>query len=1269
MSFQVTLTAASSTLFQYIDNQVPTGLSFSFVESVILANTIVSTNDASFGPDDITYFININPETGVPAGAGNSQSYFVSIAYIDPYTGDGILSSSSLTFTFQIISPPPPPPTLSITKLGDLLVNTTTYPSGITAQQLTDLLRSRVSISASGGQSFTVEYVPTPTTWSAPTTGSVTRSYDIRAVDGTNTTNYVTVVATYTVTDAVAPTITGPNTVSFVEDTATDSTVLALFTFTDNVTPSNLLVNTVTGIRNYAEAGTYNISINSRDQAGNTGNKSVVLTITAASVTDTIPPVANGPSAFFFTLAQNKRVSDVRNAFTVTDNVTPINLIDYEPKIDGSTVAKTYQFPLGITNLTLRFFDEADNYTAPIPVTVNVLDNDTGLIYNENEEKRQELVNLQDYSATMVSILTNDIWTPISWLVDPVTVNYTIDQTTDEININFLSEQLDNRLQAGTLVRVTYASTSDNRNTWGVPEYDAKDRPLNHDVMVVESGNMVKLGDQSVYRHNYKLAELITLLKDYRLPTLTYTSFTEVTVTDAASGNLATYYQRPTNALTIIQRAIRQAQPTTSVETSNLTLKYKIMDGIFLQGQMLGVDHQFQEATLYDVFTEIGRIIGRTPVMYLNPEYSIVDDAEFLIFFETDREHTIGTQTKANLLLNSTEFIESTVADKDKTEIVVDAHNVIGSKSTFYPSDDSFVYASAVNQELSTVGNASQMVIVLPNKISTGEKVYYRTYLTRLNVDTREPLSGYPEIGTLTELPLMRYNEWLVLEPDDREVTAYYKENENIVYLPPDNEDFTSEGYSFRAVRGPGGDFDEYEYVLYQVEYFPIMSFESRIGEGKQITFNQINAMVDSETLGVQVANYKKGNEGGDIVVSKIETSYPSVLKPTQMVNWDGLLYHITSVSFNTLKLRKDNKMITGYKVAYQLNRDIRRNANLNAPTSQREYQIPYENVFERYIVLKDKVKLHFTTNTKSESAPIISELKYLQDIGATDYRYILGALEQGGSNVYPTIETVAFHARSELATNSGFTTFLTQNKYIVAQVNKTIFGNSIVINFQMPNNVYAGTKIVLTADTTGERFQQRQVSYVDSFGKSRFIDIKYLWQDASELEELFEATDGFPELTSTKYAALTNTIAKILDWQIEKDSRETLNVSFQVDFEGVNGTKIGTNLLKGSAIYQASQTPPTYNVVELKNNFYEPNDIVNNTDFIGSGITVTQIAPLYSHGIQIIFASNTNFNTTSTYALVEQVSTIGSTVNYKIVAIMGDRTSLVNTDRLFIYY
>jgi hypothetical protein len=228
MSFQVFL-GAQTTLFQYIDNQVPNGLSFAFVESVILANTVVTTNDSQFGPDDITYFININPTTGVPAGAGNSQSYFVSIAYIDPYTGEGLLSSSSLTFTFQIISPPPPPPTLSITKLGDLLVNTTTYPNFISASQLTNLLISRVSISASGGQSFRVEYVPTPTSWSAPTTGSETRSYQIRAVDGfSNVTNYVTVVATYQVSDAVAPTITGPNTVSFVEDTATDSTVLAL---------------------------------------------------------------------------------------------------------------------------------------------------------------------------------------------------------------------------------------------------------------------------------------------------------------------------------------------------------------------------------------------------------------------------------------------------------------------------------------------------------------------------------------------------------------------------------------------------------------------------------------------------------------------------------------------------------------------------------------------------------------------------------------------------------------------------------------------------------------------------------------------------------------------------------------------------------------------------------------------------------------------------------------------------------------------------------
>jgi hypothetical protein len=221
-----------------------------------------------------------------------------------------------------------------------------------------------------------------------------------------------------------------------------------------------------------------------------------------------------------------------------------------------------------------------------------------------------------------------------------------------------------------------------------------------------------------------------------------------------------------------------------------------------------------------------------------------------------------------------------------------------------------------------------------------------------------------------------------------------------------------------------------------------------------------------------------------------------------------------------------------------------------------------------------------------------------------------------------------------------------------------------------MPNNVYAGTKTILTANTDSERFQQRQVSYVDSFGQARFIDIKYLFQDITNDSDVVDLTRFFPESNASRYNAFTELFAYIFDWQIEKDSRESLNISLQIDFEGVNGTKIGANFLKGTSLYQARQwTTNPYSIVRLRNQFYEPNDVVSSPDISGLVIPIDDINPLYQQGLQIILDDEYSFDTTSTYALVEKVSTTGIFFNYKVVAIMGERSSLVVTDTLFIYY
>jgi hypothetical protein len=279
-------------------------------------------------------------------------------------------------------------------------------------------------------------------------------------------------------------------------------------------------------------------------------------------------------------------------------------------------------------------------------------------------------------------------------------------------------------------------------------------------------------------------------------------------------------------------------------------------------------------------------------------------------------------------------------------------------------------------------------------------------------------------------------------------------------------------------------------------------------------------------------------------------------------------------------------------------------------------------------------------------------------------------------SNVYQTIELVAFSTFSAVFTNDTFTTQEATIKYILAQAVKSLFGNSVLVNYKMHNNNFAGTRLnIFDGLNGGIDFSQRQVSYNDQFGKvQRLQDLKYIWQDVTSFTDIRNFVENYPQIeNNAKFIAMTptaKTLARVQDYRVDKDTRENLNVTLQVEYDGINGTKIGSEFVKYSGLYQTRpySTIP-FAVVRLKNNRYEPNDVVNDSDIAGLVATVDQVAPYYNNGIQIILDDDYTFDTTSTYALVEKVGTAGASFVYKVLAIMGDRAGIVTADTVFIYY
>jgi hypothetical protein len=1157
------------------------------------------------------------------------------------------------------------------------------FPTSVPLATITTAIRN--SFIVSDANDFTMVVAPTVVNFT--TVGQ--RTYTVKFVDEflNESPNFTIQVRYNDDSDLTAPTITGPATLTFVAGQGkTEVDVIAQYTLADNLDANPQWFNLTP--QSFNTVGTYNYLLRAIDISGNIASRTIAITVVApTSGQDTLPPIVNGPTSFRFVEADEITLADLIPFYTVTDNVSAREDITFIATLAGSAIASSYQFPLGTSTIILRFEDEAENFSLPLTVIIEIIDDEVELEINEDITKLNALTANHQYSGPIVSTLVDDEWQPISWLVDPVQVNYTIDGLSDEININFISKVKDTKINSGELVRVVYDSKSTNRLTWGLPTYDNKNRPTNHDIMLVDNGTMTKQGNQDFYKHSYKLVELIELLKEYRLPTLTFTSFTTSVRYDPVEDENTTYYAKPYNAFSILTRAIFQAFPNTTMETNELPSLIKIVDGQFLQNEMVGVDHQFEEATLYDVVTEIARIVNRTPVLYLNPNYGDVDTAKYLLFFEKDNEHTLDIVQKATLLARSTEYVESAVQGKGATQIVVDAKNMIGSQVSIFPSNDMYGFAQSItDDELDTVDKP--LKIILPYNISSAEIVRFKKYVTRTNPDTdtpitTDPVGGYPEIIT-GEMPIYKYNEWLVLESDERENSAYYKEGENEVFFGKGVDDgtndwedfFTSASYDKRSVAGGlGVGFDEYKYILFQVEYFPLIDLEARVGSGKQATFNQVNPMVDSDTLGNEVVNYVKGNEDSDITISKLVYGYDEILKPTQLVDIDGEIYTVVSTSFNSGRTKNDTPRVS-YKVAYQLNKQVRRNFTLNAPTEQRAYQVAYDNTFDRFNVIKENVKIHFTTNLRDDDAPILSDLNYLQNLtGGTGYRYILGAIDS--ANAYQTIELVAFSTFSAVFTDDDFSTQEAVIKYILAQPVKSLFGNSILVNYKMHNNNFAGTKLIIR-DVANDsiNFNQRQVSYTDQFGKvQRLLELVYIWQDNDSFTDIRNFVENYPQIEdNAKFVAMTptsKTLAKVIDYRVDKDTRENLNVTLQVEYDGINGTKIGSEFVKYSGLYQTRPyTEVPFAVVRLKNDRYQPNDVVNDSDIAGLVATVDSIVPYYNNGYQVILDDDDyTFDTTSTYALVEKVGTAGISFVYKVLAIMGDRSSLVETDTVFIYY
>lgn len=762
--------------------------------------------------------------------------------------------------------------------------------------------------------------------------------------------------------------------------------------------------------------------------------------------------------------------------------------------------------------------------------------------------------NKLDFSATFLYYLDNITWRVIPLLKSPVQVNYSIDDSSDNASISFISTTLTTKLDNGTFMTLVYAPNTTTKSLFGIPAYNGN-KPSNHDVMVIKSGNCKRKGNSAYYYHEYVLVELIELMKDVTMETLTFTSDTQVTVR-YVGGSDVTYYKAPYNAYTILQRILTQTKtPTIEVNETWLN-KISIVDYTYLIGQMVGVDDTFTENTLYDALIKLGGYLGRVPVLYFKADYDGTNQKYYLYFEKRDINRTTPV-TLASLRLNATDYIE----DDDSpiaNSIVANTSNLIGSKLIYYPSKNQYAPANNKDSEALTVTRTSDLAITLEYPISQVKLVRRKKTIKTdvLDFDTEEVIeTSYSE--TYLDIPCYKYEDWLV--QDDKDNKAYFKENENVVYL----------GTGIKNTnQGIGGTtyVVTYTYYYYQVQAYTNIQANAVVGDGEFTQFfNQVDSLVDSETFGQQLKNYQQANTGLDLIVSKIVDNYSDILTVGQLVTSGSIEYLVSSVGFNTIKMNGATK----YKVAYKLNQDyVKRNNFVKGSSEIRKYQTYYENTHERLVNIKESINVKILMGDISTSQSL-NTFNYIQDNDV-----IFGGMlssDEYGAVALPCPEVAIARTITETYTNEALTTDAEFRQYIQFNTNKTVLGNSVLVNLRTLTNVSIGNQIGLP-NSSGVA-TQRPTIYTDPFG-----NVSYLQVALVPAYDEITLNNNFPVIDATTYTTLYNTSdVRYQQIYLNKDSREILNLTLQYEFVPVGLTKISSDLLQYSGLMGTRDFAITY--------------------------------------------------------------------------------------------
>lgn len=351
-----------------------------------------------------------------------------------------------------------------------------------------------------------------------------------------------------------------------------------------------------------------------------------------------------------------------------------------------------------------------------------------------------------------------------------------------------------------------------------------------------------------------------------------------------------------------------------------------------------------------------------------------------------------------------------------------------------------------------------------------------------------------------------------------------------------------------------------YPSMQFSVTYTPIYS--SRFSAGKQYVdgreqyariYNQSENLIETLYYGENVKGAAERMGNPEITRTYRYKNISAIPKVGKMVKIGDEWYMVSTVRTEVMK--------DFVRATVEYTKDFNRLSQyVGISSTKRVYEVSEKEAYRRSVLIRDYFMIGHGGNDITTDSRL-----YVRSCIPIVAAFFTPAVEPSTGR-YPGTHPIT--AVNAYGTNTG----TASDKYgnVILPVVTSVFGNSVVFSWEYKDNYSAGEKAAKDVDSQGGGvWWQQDVPYCDFFGRIPYYYMNLLPRDMVPNidrtgNDATQSAYSFPE-TNAEIAdntAMSISPRSACYYRMEKDSRETITVNFQVDFRTDS-----TNLVIGPGI------------------------------------------------------------------------------------------------------